>query len=243
MVVRHAEAVALHVGEPFGTLILTLSVTAIEASVIATLMLDRTGNPTLARESAFSTVMIVCAGVVGICLTLGGWRHVYQDINRQGTSAYLSMLIAMAGFILVLPDFTLGGGTGGLAPVQLAFIATLAFLLYVSFVVAQTRRHRDDFVEGSSDGTGAADPVTLRKRDLIYSAALLLAGLIGVVILTERIAIEIEHGLIRIQFSQPDDVIGAFVAAVVLMPESLAAIKAALANELQRSLNIALGST
>ncbi|WP_411034525.1 calcium:proton antiporter [Shinella sp. BYT-45] len=238
VVVHHAEAVAHRVGEPFGTLVLTLAVTAIEASVIVSMMLDHTGNPTLARESIFSTVMVVCAGVIGICLTLGGWRHVHQDIKRQGTSAFLSMLIALAGFILVLPNFTVGGGSGGLAPIQLAFIATLAFLLYISFLVAQARRHRDDFI---SDGAAAAHPAP-PERSLIYSVVLLLAGLIGVVVLTERVAIAIEERLIDMQIGQADAIIGALVATIVLMPESIAAIKAAMRNELQRSLNIALGS-
>lgn len=112
VVLHHAEAIALRVGEPYGTLVLTIAVTAIEASVIVSMMLHGANNPTLARESVFSTVMIVCAGVVGICLTLGGLKHREQDLKRQGTSALLAVVIALTGLTLVLPDFTLTAGRG-----------------------------------------------------------------------------------------------------------------------------------
>lgn len=240
-VLRHAEAVAHHVGEPFGTLILTLAVTTIEASIIVSIMLNGPDKPTLARESVFSTVMIVCAGVVGACLTLGGWRHTHQDLKRQGTSAYLSMLIALAGFTLVLPNFTLAGEPGDFSPIQLAFIATLALVLYVSFVAAQARRHRGDFIDDFHHEVDTAYR-TLPTRGLPASIALLVSGLAGIVMLTEIVARSIEESLIRLQIEHTDAVIGAFIATLVLMPESIAAIKAALRNELQRGLNIALGS-
>ncbi|MCX8999387.1 ionic transporter [Rhizobiaceae bacterium BDR2-2] len=240
VVLRHAETVAHHVGEPFGTLVLTLAVTAIEASVIISLMLDGSEKPTLARESVFSTVMIICAGVVGACLTLGGWRHVRQDLKRQGTSAFLSMLIALAGFTLVLPNFTLTGRPGEFSHVQLAFIATLAFLLYVVFVIAQTRRYRGDFVEDLRHET-MVHPA-LPERSLPASLVLLVAGLAGIVMLTEIVAHSVEESLIRWQIEHTEAIIGAFIATLVLMPESISAVKAALRNELQRGLNIALGS-
>ena len=138
VVLDHAEAVARRVGEPYGTLVLTFAVTAIEVSIIVSMMLHGANNPTLARESVFSTVMIVCAGVVGFCLTFGGWRHHYQEIKRQGTNAALAMLMALSVLTLVLPDFTLGGGPGGFSPAQLAFVSILSILLYAAFVTGQS---------------------------------------------------------------------------------------------------------
>ncbi len=124
VVLDHAEAVARRVGEPYGTLVLTFAVTAIEVSIIVSMMLHGENNPTLARESVFSTVMITSTGVVGICLTLGGWRYRKQAIVRQGTSAYLSVLIALTVLTLVLPNFTVSEPGPVYAPTQLGFVAT-----------------------------------------------------------------------------------------------------------------------
>ncbi len=143
----HAEAVAHRIGEPYGTLVLTLSVTVIEASVIVSVMLSGVPNPTLARESVFSTVMIVRAGILGVCLTVGGWRHVHQDLKRQGTSALLAVVVALSVLTLILPDYTLTAGIGLYSDVQLVFVSTLCLLLYGSFVFAQMTRHRDDFLD------------------------------------------------------------------------------------------------
>lgn len=240
VVLRHAETVAHHVGEPYGTLVLTLSVTTIEASLIVSMMLHGANNPTLARESVFSTVMIVCAGVVGVCITLGGWRHRHQDLKRQGTSAFLAMLIALTGFTLVLPNFTLASDPGTFSPTQMEFVSILSILLYGSFVLAQMKRYRADFVEDMDLPT--AERRDDRGKGVAVSSALLVIGLVGIVLLAEDAAAGLEDGLVSLGIEQSDAVVGAFIATLVLMPESVAAIKAALRNELQRSLNIALGS-
>jgi Ca2+:H+ antiporter len=143
----HAEAVAHRLGEPYGTLILTLSVTIIEASVIVSVMLGGVPNPTLARESVFSTVMIVCSGILGVCLTVGGWRHVHQDLKRQGTSAFLAVVVALSALTLILPNYTLTAGVGLYSNTQLIFASVLCLLLYGSFVFAQMTRQRDDFLD------------------------------------------------------------------------------------------------
>jgi Ca2+:H+ antiporter len=240
VVLRHAEAVAHRLGEPYGTLVLTLSVTIIEASLIISMMLHGANNPTLARESVFSTVMIVCAGVVGLCLTLGGWRHGHQELKRQGTSAFLAMLIAMTGFTLVLPNYTLASDPGTFSTFQLGFVSLLGLLLYLSFVAGQMNSYRSDFVEelDSELVVHSHGP----QRNVIVSALLLFVGLAGIVLLAERTAGGIEDSLTDLGVKQIDAVIGAFVATLVLLPESAAAVKAAMQNELQRSLNIALGS-
>ncbi len=236
---HHAEAIAHRIGEPYGTLVLTLSVTTIEVSVIVAMMLHGENNPTLARESVFSTCMIVLGGVVGVCLTFGGMRHRYQELKRQGTNAYLAMLAALAVLSLVLPNFTLTGD-GSYSGLQLGFVSVLAVLLYGSFVYSQTGAHKEDFVEELMEAQHR-DRVDARGN-IATNAVLLLAGLAGVVMLAEVIAAGIEDALVALAVPQADAIVGAFIATLVLMPESLASIRAAMNNELQRSLNIALGS-
>jgi Ca2+:H+ antiporter len=237
VVLRHAEAIAHRVGEPFGTLVLTIAVTSIEASVIVSMMLHGQNNPTLARESVFSTVMIVCAGVVGICLTFGGLKHREQDLKRQGTSALLAVVIALTGLTLVLPDFTLAAGPGKFTPLQLVLVSLLCILLYGSFLLAQVTRHRDDFVDDHATAEHGSPTGRLPVR-----LALLGIGLVGIVLLAEYVAASIEQGLSALAVPQSDAIVGAFIATLVLLPEAISAIKASYRNELQRSLNIALGS-
>ena len=237
---HHAEAIAHHIGEPYGTLVLTFAVTTIEVSVIIAMMLHGENNPTLARELVFSTVMIICGGVVGFCLTFGGMRHRHQELKRQGTNAYLAMLTALAVLILVLPDFTLSAGHGTFSPAQLAFVSVLSILLYGSFVYAQMGLHREDFVKELIE---SEDSKHLSARGGIsVSVVMLFVGLAGIVLLAEHIAAGVEDALVTLQVDQADAIVGAFIATLVLMPESLAAVRASLNNELQRSLNIALGS-
>ncbi|RFC66736.1 ionic transporter [Mesorhizobium denitrificans] len=237
---RHAEAIAHRVGEPYGTLVLTVAVTAIEASVIVSVMLGGDQNPTLVRESVFSTVMIVCGGMLGICLTLGGLRHNHQELKRQGTSALLSVVVALSVLTLILPDYTLTSTWGTFSRMQLVFVSTLCLLLYGSFLFAQMTRHRDDFLDDVF--SGGEDEHTPSNDSLGKSLVLLAIGLIGIVLLAEYVASALEEGLAALQIGQTDAIVGAFIATLVLMPETVSAIRASMNNELQRSLNIALGS-
>lgn len=240
VVLGHAETIAHRIGEPYGTLVLTVSVTAIEASVIVSVMLSGSPNPTIARESVFSTVMIVAAGVVGLCLVLGGLRHREQEYKRLGTGALLSVVIALSVLTLVLPNSTLTAPQGEFSPIQLIFVSTLCVLLYGSFVFAQMTRQRDDFLD---DMAPAAEEYHVPPpHGLPMSVVMLAVGLIGIVLLAEHVAAGLEAGLEAMHVSQVDAIVGAFIATLVLMPEAVSAIRAALRNELQRSLNIALGS-
>ncbi|RWE23678.1 MAG: ionic transporter [Mesorhizobium sp.] len=239
VVLDHAEAVARRVGEPYGTLVLTFAVTAIEVSIIVSMMLHGENNPTLARESVFSTVMITSTGVVGICLTLGGWRHRKQAIVRQGTSAYLAVLSALTVMTLILPTYTRTTDPGTFSAAQLGFVSVLSVSLYACFVFAQTVRHRDDFVEQHEPEHAAR---TAAHDAVAASALLLFIGLIGIVMLAEQVAASVEDALVAYQVSQADGIVGALIAGLVLMPESISAIRAALNNELQRGLNVAMGS-
>ncbi|TIT88353.1 MAG: ionic transporter, partial [Mesorhizobium sp.] len=239
VVLDHAEAVARRVGEPYGTLVLTFAVTAIEVSIIVSMMLHGANNPTLARESVFSTVMITSTGVVGMCLTLGGWLHRKQAILRQGTSAYLAVLIALTVMTLILPTYTRATDPGTFSAAQLGFVSVLSVLLYASFVFAQTVRHREDFVQGE------AHDVSMRiasHESISVSVLLLLSGLIGIVMLAEQVAASVEDTLVAYQVSQADSIVGALIAGLVLMPEAISAVRASLNNELQRGLNVAMGS-
>jgi Ca2+:H+ antiporter len=237
---RHAEAIAHRLGEPYGTLVLTFAVTSIEVSVIVAIMLHGQDNPGVARESVFSTCMIILAGVIGVCLTLGGFRHKQQELKRQGTNAYLAMLTALAVLTLVLPAFTLSAETGEYYGAQLGLVGILSVLLYGSFVYAQAGLHRADFVEDLIELGDRKEFVA--HGSLAGHVAFLLIGLAGVVLLAEDIAAGIEGTLHALEVSQTDAIVGAFIAVLVLMPEALAAIRASMNNELQRSLNIALGS-
>ncbi|MGV3491988.1 MAG: calcium:proton antiporter [Devosia sp.] len=239
IVLGHAEAIAHRIGEPFGTLVLTISVTAIEVSVIVSVMLHGDPNPTIARESVFSTVMIICAGVVGACLLLGGWRHRHQEYKRVGTGALLSVVIALAVLTLVLPNFTLAAPSGNFSAIQLIFVSLLCLLLYGSFVFAQMTSQREDFLD---DVVPAHEEHDTARHSLGVSLVLLLVGLVGIVLLAEHVAAGLEAGLETLQLPQADAIVGAFIATLVLLPETVAAIRAAMRNELQRSLNIALGS-
>ena len=238
VVLDHAEAVARRVGEPYGTLVLTFAVTAIEVSIIVSMMLHGENNPTLARESVFSTVMITSTGVVGICLTLGGWRYRKQAIVRQGTNAYLSVLIALTVMTLILPTYTRATDPGTFSAAQLGFVSVLSVLLYASFVFAQTVRHREDFVQGQANDV----PMRTSHESISVSAALLLSGLIGIVLLAEQVAASVEDALAAYQVTQADSIVGALIAGLVLMPEAISAVRASFKNELQRSLNVAMGS-
>lgn len=242
IVIHHAEVLAVRLGQPYGTLLLTFAVTTVEVSIIVAMMLHGDNNPTLARQSVFATVMIICAGVVGLCLTLGGWQHHQQGLKRQGTSAYLSVLTALTVIALILPNFILAKIPGSFDPVQLAFVSFCSVLLYGSFVFAQTGRHREDFLDEGTRYEADHQGYTASRSALASHAGLLLVGLVGIVLLAEQVAIGVEDGLAALHVEQRDKIVGAFIAALVLMPEALAAIRAAMHNELQRSLNIALGS-
>jgi Ca2+:H+ antiporter len=237
VVLDHAEAVARRVGEPYGTLVLTFAVTAIEVSIIVSMMLHGENNPTLARESVFSTVMIASTGVVGTCLALGGWRHRKQAIVRQGTSAYLAVLAALTVMTLILPTYTRTTDPGTFSKAQLGFVSVLSVLLYAAFVFAQTVR--DDFIEGQAHDVSTR---TAARESIFAGALLLLIGLIGIVMLAEQVAASVEDALVAYQVTQADSIVGALIAGLVLMPEAISAVRASLNNELQRGLNVAMGS-
>jgi Ca2+:H+ antiporter len=238
--VYHAEVVAHRVGEPFGTLILALAVTVIETALIVSVMLAAPAEKAgLARDTVFSAVMIVCNGIVGLCLLVGGARHHEQGFQLQGASAALAVLAALTGLTLIEPNYAAPELGPRYSTPQLIFAAIVSLVLYGSFVFVQTVRHRDYFlpVQGDDEEAHAPEP---SNKTAVVSAVLLVVSLIVIVGLAKVLTPPVERGIAYL--GMPTAVVGIIIAALVLLPESLAALNAAKANRLQTSLNLALGS-
>lgn len=240
--VHHAEVVAHRVGEPFGTLVLALAVTVIEVALIVSLMLAG-GETTaaLARDTIFAAVMIILNGMVGICLLVGGSRHGEQAFGHYGVNAALATLAAMSVITLILPNATTTIAGPIYSPGQLIMIAIASLTLYGAFVLVQTVRHRDYFLpEGQAAHDEAAHAAPPSLSTALFSGGLLIICLGAVVLLAKALSPTIETAVSAA--GAPKAVVGIIIAAIVLLPESLAALKAARYNRLQTSLNLALGS-
>ena len=238
--VYHAEVVAHRVGEPFGTLVLALAVTIIEVALIVSVMIS--GGPDkagLARDTVFAAVMIVCNGIVGLCLLAGGMRHREQTFQLQGANAALVVLIALTTLTLVFPNLTTTTEGPSFSPAQLIFAAIISLVLYGSFVFVQTIRHRDYFLPAGGGGEETHAPPPTNWVALL-SAGLLTVSLVAVVALAKALTPILEFGIDKV--GAPRSVVGIVIAGMVLMPEGLAAYRAARANRLQTSMNLALGS-
>jgi Ca2+:H+ antiporter len=244
--VHHAEVVAHRVGEPFGTLVLAVSVTVIEVSLIVALMFSAgEAAPGLARDTVFAAVMLILTGMVGLSLLAGSVLHGEQAFEQRGVSAALATLAALSVLTLVLPNFTISVPGPYYSAGQLAFVAAVSLVLYGAFVLVQNFRHRDyflapDAVAGSGAAGEEAHAPRPSNRVAIRSVLLLLASLGAVVLLAEDLEPAAEAALERL--NAPKAAVGVFIALLVLLPEGLAAFRAARANRLQTSLNLALGS-
>ncbi len=238
--VHHAEVIALRVGEPFGTLVLALAVTVIEASLIVALMLAG-GEATseLARDTVFATVMIICNGVVGLCLLLGTLRHRVLEFRVEGTSPAFAVLATLATLTLVLPSFTVTEPGPKFSPSQLIFAGVVSLALYGVFVFVQTVRHREHFlpVEGEiREARPKPPPVAVART----SFGLLMLALVAVVGLAKSLSPSIAEAVENA--SVPHTVVGIAIALLVLLPETWAATRAALRDSMQTSFNLAFGS-
>jgi len=239
--VHHAEVVAHRVGEPFGTLVLALAVTVIEVALLLSLMLA--GGPdkaSLPRDTMFAAIMIICNGVVGLCLLVGGWRHGEQTFRVQGTGPGLAALVALATMSLVMPTFTTSSPEGTYTESQLAFVAVSSLALWAVFVFVQTVRHRDYFLptQDSANEQVHAHPPSVAQA--WASFVLLMLALLSVVGLAKGLSPQIESARAAVQ--APKAVVGIAIAFLVLLPETWAAVRAARANRLQTSMNLAIGS-
>jgi Ca2+:H+ antiporter len=237
-VVRHADHLAVRLGEPYGTLILTLSVISIEVISISTVMLHGGNNPTLVRDTIFAVIMIILNGMAGLCLLVGGWRHREQQYNLQGANAYLSVIIPLAVLSLILPNYTVSTEGPTLSWFQEVFLAVMTAGLYAVFLAIQTIRHRGYFMLGEDQDHHT--PTGVRQRPMAAQVFLLIIYMVPVVYLAKQLAQPIDD-LIEVVHA-PVALGGIIIAVLVVTPEAISAVRAARANRLQRSANIFLGS-
>ena len=241
--VHHAEVVAHRVGEPFGSLVLAVAVTVIEVALIVTLMASGgKDSASLARDTVFAAVMITCNGIVGLSLFVGARRYGLVSFNAEGTGAALATVTTLAVMTMVVPTFTTSAAGPEFSAPQLAFAAVASLALYAMFVSTQTVRHRDFFLPVTDEGAlledEHADPPS--RREALTSLGLLLLSLVAVVGLAKVESPAIEAGVAAVGF--PPSFVGVVIALLVLLPETLAAVRAAQRKRIQISLNLALGS-
>ncbi len=241
--VHYAEVIAHKLGEPYGTLVLAVSVTVIEVALIVAMMLSGSdGAAYIARDAVFAAIMIVVNGVVGLCIFIGGLNHRELGFRIEGPNSAIAVLAALATLTLVLPVFTISSPGPTFTVSQLAFAGVSSLVLYGAFIFFQTVSHRDYFLPHQSDlktnAEAHAEPPSRNKT--IWSAVLLFIALIFVVGLAKALSPSIEAGVKAL--GAPKTIVGIVIAALVLMPESVAALRAARANRLQTSFNLALGS-
>ena len=239
-VVRHADCLAIKLGEPYGTLILTLSAISIEVVMISTAMLHGENNPTLGRDAIFAVIMIALNGLVGLSLILGGLRYREQHYNIQGVNAYLNVIMALAVLGLVLPTFTTSTSGPTFSTEQEIFFLTVSLLLYGTFLLIQTLRHRGYFLDVKETATKHSPHHLIPVRSTRFHGVMLLLYLIVVIFLAEKFAVPLDNSIEH--FHMPQAFGGAMIAALVLSPEGLGGISASLHNHLQRSINILFGS-
>lgn len=240
-VVRHAEALAIILGEPLGTLILTVSVISIEILMVSAVMLTGGSEPTMARDTMFAVTMIVLNGMLGLSLLLGAFRHHEQEYNLKGANAYLAVIIPLAILGLILPNYTRATDDATLSTWQGALFALVFLLMYVVFLGIQTVRHRSFFMPKNAD----ADQLNNNNHNILvrsvpYHTVLLLAYLLPVIVLSKFLAVPIDYTVIKL--GAPVALGGMVIALLFLSPEVMAGLGAAAENRLQRSVNIYLGS-
>ncbi|KGM57269.1 ionic transporter y4hA [Lysobacter arseniciresistens ZS79] len=241
--VHHAEVIAHRIGEPFGTIVLALAVTVIEVALIVSMMLSG-GEATsaLARDTVFAAVMIILNGIIGVSLLAGGRRHHEQGFGLKGVSSGLATLTVIVIFTLVLPNYATSASGPTYTSSQLVFIAVATLVLFGGFTFIQTVRHRDYFLpadeeDGDDPGEHAEPPTT---REALASLGMLLVALVAVVLSAKGISPSIEYLLDVL--GAPAATLGILIAGIVLLPEGVAAVRAAIHNRLQTSLNLAIGS-
>ena len=242
--VHHAEVVALRVGEPYGSLVLAVAVTVIEVALIVTLMFGGGGDAgTLARDTVFAAVIISCNGIVGLSLFAGTLRQHVVSFNAEGAGAALATVTTLATLALVLPTFTSSAQGPQFSPAQLTFAAVIALALYGLFVTVQTGRHRDYFLPTTDAGVPLDDDAHATRptvRVAGISMGLLLVALVAVVGTAKLVSPTIEQAVVAA--GMPLSVVGVVIALLILLPETLAAVRAARRGRLQISLNLAYGS-
>ena len=243
----HADALAERFGEPLGTLILTISAITIEVAAVCAVMLGEGGDPQVARDTMFSVLMIILNLLAGLAMLIGGRRRLEQDFNAQSASAYLPLIVALASITLILPRFTTSREGGWMSDPMEIFVGVSAFVIYALFLLMQTTRHRAFFAhhgtsERAADEHGAAHAATALHHgpSAVFSGVMLVLSLLAVVGIAEGLAGRVSHLLGALD--APSALGGVFIAALVLAPEGLASLRSAAHDDMQRSINILLGS-
>lgn len=254
-VVKEADELAHKLGEPYGTLILTLSIVSIEVILIAAVMLGPGENPSIGKDSIFSVMMIIMNLVIGLCILLGGLKYGEQEYNTQGTMSYLGMIIMLGGIGLLLPNYIEGAGGGIFTPIQASVLSSLIVLLYGFFLLLQMKGYRHLYVQpkiGSmevrykerlvqNDSEGSHNKTTKGSgSELWIRSIMLIAMILPIVLLSHNMAIVVDYG-IKIA-NLPPLLGGVLIAIIVFTPESMTAVKAALNNEFQRAINLCHGA-
>lgn len=254
-VVREADELAHKLGEPYGTLILTLSIVSIEVILISAVMLGPGENPTIGKDSIFSVMMIIMNLVVGLCILFGGLKYGEQEYNAQGTMSYLGMIIMLGGLGMMLPNYIEGAGNGMFSFTQAVTLSTLIIVLYGFFLLLQMRGYRHLYVQPKE---GAMEiPFTRRriekistngndqteegsKSEIWIRSILLIAMILPIVLLSHNMAVVVDYGIQAANL--PPLLGGVLIAVIVFTPESMTAVKAALNNEFQRAINLCHGA-
>ncbi|MFO1149525.1 MAG: calcium:proton antiporter [Alsobacter sp.] len=239
-VVRHADHLADLLGEPLGTLILTLSVTGIEVVSISAIMLHGENNPTLVRDTLIAVIMIIMNGMVGLSLLMGAWKHREQHFNLQGANTYLGVILPLAVMALVMPNFTITTPGPTLALGQQRFLSIMAVGLYIAFLAVQTGRHKGYFTLGAEAEATPHKEKPQGTRSIAFHAAMLLGFMLPVVYLAEQLAKPVDVAIETLHV--PAALGGVAIAILVATPEAVGAVRAAVSNHMQRSVNIFLGS-
>ncbi|MBY0111341.1 MAG: hypothetical protein K2Y21_00860 [Phycisphaerales bacterium] len=246
--VRHADVLAHRLGEPAGTLLLTLAITGLEVAMVGFVMSTGDEKPTLARDTMFAVVMLVLNGFMGVALVLGGLRHKEQTYNLQSANAFLVLILPLTVLGLVLPNFTKATPGPTLSTFQKVFLSVMSVSIYAIFLYVQNRRHKGFFVSPEEHAREVAAEEHAHEKAVdhgaegstLYHAAMLAAYGLPLVLLAKQMSLPLEAMVGRL--GAPVALSGFVMATLVLTPESIAAVKAARENRLQRSVNVLLGS-
>lgn len=251
-VVKEADKLAHRLGEPFGTLILTLSIVSIEVVLIAAVMLGPTESTTIGKDSIFSVMMIIMNLVVGLCILLGGIKYKEQEYNAQGTLAYFSMIVILGATSMLLPNFIQGAGNGAFTRVQALFISTLVIVVYIAFLCYQLKGYNHLYIQPAMGQLEIAYPKEKKlsrdkqedkisnKNEIWIRSILLILMILPIVLLSHHMAVVVDYGIATAKL--PLALGGILIAIIVFTPESITAVKAALNNEFQRSINLCHGA-
>lgn len=252
-VVKEADELAHKLGEPYGTLILTLSIVSIEVILIAAMMFGPEENPTIGKDSIFSVMMIIMNLVLGLCILLGGIKHGEQEYNAQGTLSYLSMIIMLGGISMMLPNYITGQGNGEFTAIQASIISGLVIVLYALFLYFQVKGYKHLYVQpapgnmeilyndrNKATGMDEHEEGQIGMKEIVLRTLLLLAMILPIVLLSHNLAVLVDHGIKAM--SLPTLLGGVLIAIIVFTPESMTAVKAAMNNEFQRAINLCHGA-